>query len=209
MATIDTIQGGGFQDPGGNVLAGGKITFRLNSPAQTINDGQAVQDIPVSFTLDGSGNVPVGSNLYGNDQLTPSNTAYIVNIYNANGALARGPENWLIVGASPIDLGTIVAISSAISYPGVVLLNPTNNQIINGSLTVQIFGVTGATPTSAGGTSGPLAFGQTNGFGNGSASTAVTTTTKGSGSGPATPQTVVRYLEIDIGGTKYWIPLTQ
>ncbi len=65
---------------------------------------------------------------------------------------------------------------------------------------------TGATPTGSG---TDLSMGITTGFGNGSAGTAVTTTTKNTGSGPATPQTVVNYLEIDIGGAKYWIPLVQ
>ena len=47
------------------------------------------------------------------------------------------------------------------------------------------------------------------GFGNGSSGTAVTTTTKSSGSGPATPQTVVNYVQMYVGGTKFWIPLVQ
>ena len=66
--------------------------------------------------------------------------------------------------------------------------------------------VTAATPT---GSAGQVGFGTTAGFGAGSAGTAVTTTTKGAGTGPTTPQTVVNYLQIDIAGTKYWIPLVQ
>jgi hypothetical protein len=64
----------------------------------------------------------------------------------------------------------------------------------------------GATPT---GTGTQLGVGNTTGFGNGTAGTTVTTTLIGTGSGPATPQTVKKYLEIDIGGTKFWIPLVQ
>jgi len=63
----------------------------------------------------------------------------------------------------------------------------------------------GDTPTLSGTAVG---FGKTTGFGNGSG-TAVTTTAIGTGSGPTTAQTVVKYLKIDIGGTKYWIPLMQ
>lgn len=66
--------------------------------------------------------------------------------------------------------------------------------------------VKGATPT---GTTGQLSFGNTTGFGAGTPATAVTTTTKGAGSGPTTPQTIINYLQIDIAGTKYWIPLAQ
>lgn len=76
-----------------------------------------------------------------------------------------------------------------------------NNTILSNTLTVV-----SATPT---GTSGQIGFGNTRGFGNGSAGTAVTTTTKSSGSGPTNAATIVNYLEIDIGGTKYWLPLVQ
>lgn len=47
------------------------------------------------------------------------------------------------------------------------------------------------------------------GFGNGAAGTAVTTTLKGTGSGPTTPQTVVKYVSIDVAGVTYWVPLVQ
>jgi hypothetical protein len=66
--------------------------------------------------------------------------------------------------------------------------------------------INGATPTGSG---TKLGLGTTTGFGNGSSGTPVTTTTKSTGTGPATPQTVVKYLEIDLGGTKYWIGLVQ
>ena len=66
--------------------------------------------------------------------------------------------------------------------------------------------LTGATPT---GGAGQLSLGTTTGFGNGSAGTTVTTTTKSTGTGPATPQTIVSYLEVDLAGTKYWLPLVQ
>lgn len=63
-----------------------------------------------------------------------------------------------------------------------------------------------ATPTVA---ASQLGLGSTAGFGNGSSGTAVTTTTKNTGSGPTTPQTVVNYLKVNIGGTDYWVPLVQ
>lgn len=66
--------------------------------------------------------------------------------------------------------------------------------------------LTGATPTGSGTV---VSLGSTNGFGTGSSDVSVTTTTKGGGTGPTTAQTIVKYLEIDIGGTKYWIPLMQ
>jgi hypothetical protein len=136
LATIDQITGGAFQDPAGNVLNGGSISFQLSSPAQTINDGQAVQDITITYPLNASGSV-AASPLYGNDQLTPTGTFYSVRIYNAAGALVRGPENWVIGGSSPIDLGTIAASTPSSSYSAAVLLNPAGPQTINGNITIN------------------------------------------------------------------------
>ncbi len=73
--------------------------------------------------------------------------------------------------------------------------------ILDSNLTIA-----GATPT---GTGTDLGLGVTTGFGTGAAGTAVTTTTKGGGTGPTTPETVVKYLEVDLGGVKYWLPLVQ
>jgi hypothetical protein len=56
---------------------------------------------------------------------------------------------------------------------------------------------------------GVIAFTTPAGFGNGSAATPVTTTTKHTGSGPTTPQTIVKYMEMNLAGTSYWIPLVQ
>lgn len=69
--------------------------------------------------------------------------------------------------------------------------------------TVRITGATFGTAVNE------LGIGTTNGFGNGASGTAVTTTAKGTGSGPTTAQTVVKYLNINIGGTDFWIPLMQ
>lgn len=55
----------------------------------------------------------------------------------------------------------------------------------------------------------PFLQGEPQGFGNGAAGTAVTTTLKGTGTGPTNPQTIVSYLQVNINGTIYWIPLVQ
>lgn len=72
------------------------------------------------------------------------------------------------------------------------------NSYFGGSLNIAA-----ATPT---GSLTGLGIGDTTGFGNGSSGTAMTTTTKSTGTGPTTPQTIVGYLEINIGGTNYWVP---
>ena len=51
--------------------------------------------------------------------------------------------------------------------------------------------------------------GTISGFGTGAAGTTVTTTTLGAGSGPANPQTVVKYLQVNVAGVLYWMPLMQ
>lgn len=141
--SIHQIFGGSFQDAGGNVLANGSITFQLSSPAMVSGTGQIVQAVVQTFTLNTSGSVPASTPLWGNDQLTPSGTYYIVRIFNTAGALVRGPENWIITGASPIDLGTITASSPSVSYPGAVLLSPSGTQTITaGGLTLASGNVT-------------------------------------------------------------------
>jgi hypothetical protein len=77
---------------------------------------------------------------------------------------------------------------------------------VAGTTTSSTVVLTAATPTS---TTGQVGLGTTAGFGNGTPATPMTTTTKSTGTGPTTPQTIVNYLEIDIAGTKYWIPLVQ
>jgi hypothetical protein len=32
---------------------------------------------------------------------------------------------------------------------------------------------------------------------------------KSTGTGPTTPGTIVNWLEVDLGGTKYWVPMAQ
>lgn len=79
--------------------------------------------------------------------------------------------------------------------------NGVSSAVLNVPLTVK-----GTPPT---GGAGQISFGGAVGFGNGSSGTAVTTTTKSTGSGPATPQTIVGYYEIDVAGTKAWVPYVQ
>lgn len=66
--------------------------------------------------------------------------------------------------------------------------------------------LTADTPTVS---AGQLGLGKTTGFGNGVIPTAITTILKVTGSGPTTPQTIVNFLKINIGGADFWVPLTQ
>jgi hypothetical protein len=141
-----------------------------------------------------------------------------------DGAYALGSEGWTGLGTAQFfgnaySWGMTRSAGNA-GFPD-LYGNGTNPLIIggksDGSGTVT-FGTTtsvkvtkdltvaGATPTGFG---TDLGMGNTNGFGNGAAGTAVTTTLKNTGTGPTTPQTIVKYLQIDLGGTKYWLPLVQ
>jgi hypothetical protein len=77
--------------------------------------------------------------------------------------------------------------------------------LFGGSVTTGAHIITAATPTT---TTGQLGLGTTTGVGNGAAGN-VQAPAKSTGSGPATPGTIVQWLEIDLAGSKYWIPLAQ
>ncbi len=62
-------------------------------------------------------------------------------------------------------------------------------------------------PTATGKT-GQVSLGNTTGVGNGSAGN-IQAPALGTGAGPGTPGTVVNWIEIDISGAKYWVPLCQ
>jgi len=113
------------------------------------------------------------------------------------------------------NAGGIEATNASLSAPKPLVINPFGGSVtvnnttpstkynleVNGSI-----GIDGATPTGSGSS---LGLGNTTGFGNGSSGVTVTTNAKGTGTGPTTPQRVVKYLEVDIGGVKFWIPLVQ
>lgn len=156
-----------FQDPQGNCLASGVITFDLNTNAKVIAGGQ-VAPLHVSVTLTSAGVIPGGTVLYGNDQLQPAGTYYNVRIYNSNGLLVSGsfPLIWVISGASPVDLSLITA-SSGSPDPGLanpVLQNPLGNQTITqpAATTFTIGGSGTYATTSAGTHSGTETFANVN-----------------------------------------------
>src|SRR5580658_2637288 len=110
---IDVLTGGAFQDASGAPIASGTITFQLSQSAYVAGTGQVVNSTVISYNLLANGNIASSPSptLWGNDQLTPSGSYYIVNIMNSSGAVVRGPENWIISGTSPISLSAIVPLS--------------------------------------------------------------------------------------------------
>ena len=85
------------------------------------------------------------------------------------------------------------------------LLAPKASPTFTGTVAAPVLELSGATPT---GTGSALGLGSTTGIGNGAAGN-VQAPAKGTGTGPATPGTIVLQVEIDIGGTKFWLGATQ
>src|SRR5207248_11585829 len=118
--------------------ATGKVVCQLNMGAKLITNGQIANVVTIPFTLDATGKLPAGQTINANDELQPTGTFYVVTIMNSNGLVVRGPENWILLGASPIDISTIT--SSSIPDPGLanpIIGNPSAPQTITGqSLTL-------------------------------------------------------------------------
>jgi len=74
-----------FQDPGGNPLAGGNVTFRLSYDISNATAGgvQVSAGIVTSATLDNSGSCTV--TLYRTDTLIPLGAIYFVEAYTVEG----------------------------------------------------------------------------------------------------------------------------
>jgi hypothetical protein len=105
--------------------------------------------------------------------------------------------------------GTAAFNNASTSVVQRIWANPGIGDLNKDSAAASKVGAFAVTSATSSGVAGELYLGSTSGFGAGAAGTAVTTTTKGAGTGPTTPQTVVKYLKINLDGTDYWVPLTQ
>ena len=86
-ATKTSLQGGGFQDSEGRVLANGYLIFELSQDATVAGVGNIAAGIAITIQLDGNGNVlnatSPGQQVWANDVLLPVNTFYRVTGYTA------------------------------------------------------------------------------------------------------------------------------
>jgi hypothetical protein len=83
------ISGGNFQAPNGVPLAGGYVTFRLNTDA-VAGGSQISAGRIVTFDLDLNGNL--AGYIWPNDQMTPNDTVYFVQAFTAAGQLVWNAE---------------------------------------------------------------------------------------------------------------------
>ena len=69
------LVGGSFQDPEGNLLANGYLTFVL-SQDESVNDSQICAGVEVKILLNADGSVITSpaQSLWGNDQMLPINS---------------------------------------------------------------------------------------------------------------------------------------
>jgi hypothetical protein len=138
--TKTQLIGGNFQDSEGNLLANGYLRFYLNQDETVTGVAEVCSGIYVTILLNSSGSVITSPAQYiwGNDDMTPTNSYYRVEGYTASGQLAWGPNNQQVASGSSFDVGTWVP-NQVISWnpplqPLVLQVNGTDNvdqQLLN------------------------------------------------------------------------------
>lgn len=127
MATKVQLTGGAFQDSTGAVLANGYLKMKLNQDCM-VNSSQVCAGVEITIQLDSAGNVasststPAATNqlVWGNDQLSPTNSFYRVTGYKANGQIAFGPNNQQVIGnGGTFNVGTWVP-NQVVDWTGAV-----------------------------------------------------------------------------------------
>lgn len=130
MPTPDTITSSvGFQDPQGNLLPLGLLTFDLSQSAAITSGGGLIAPTHVAITLDSTAKIPAATLLWGNDQLTPSGTTYRMRLFNSNGLLIADYGQQSIQGTSPIDISLLTPTATSggtVSYPNPAILTGNN-----------------------------------------------------------------------------------
>src|SRR5208282_4612267 len=128
-----TLQGT-FTYPDGTPANGATLYMKLSQDAVALGTSQIAPRI-VTITLNSSGQIPGGTSIYANDELTPSGTVYNSSVIAIGGGLVYGPELLSVSGTSPVNLNALVPTDVGgivISYPNPVLQNPSAAQTISG-----------------------------------------------------------------------------
>lgn len=120
-----TLQGGNFQS-GGVPVANGSVILSLSNPAATIISTGGASTPVYTLNLDANGNLPAGTQVLGNNELTPAATFYTAQIFsgpNGTGTLLF-TATW-VVGPSAAYSGTLypnVMVLPPVSFAGVVVM---------------------------------------------------------------------------------------
>ena len=117
-AGLFTIEAGNFQLGGGGPVANGSIVLTLSNPSATVIATGGPATTQYVINLDGNGNLPLGTQVYANAELSPAGTFYTVQIFTgANGTGVQVGQNatW-VVGPTAPYAGTL--------FPNVLVLPP-------------------------------------------------------------------------------------
>jgi hypothetical protein len=131
---------GNFQLPGGGPVAAGVLTLTLSNPSATVIATGAGATPSYTFTLDANGNLPAGSTVLGNAELTPAGTFYTASLVTSGGTSVPLTNNVWVVGPSAPYAGTLfpdVTVYPLISSTGgstvggvTISGTPTTGQVI-------------------------------------------------------------------------------
>jgi hypothetical protein len=118
QVTVKTITGT-FLTPGGAPAAGATLRLQLSQDATILGLGQ-IAPLRYYVTLNSEGQIPAGTTIWPNDNMTPSGTYYTATLTMPGFERAYGPEVWQISGSSPINLNNIPAGQTAMGMSVII-----------------------------------------------------------------------------------------
>lgn len=130
---------GSWQDPAGNAIAFGIISLKLNQDAVVVSTTQVAPRI-IQFTLDSTGAIPANTQIWANDELSPTGTFYALTIMEQGGGVIYGPEYFVIAGASPINLNQLVPVGAGAGGGGTTFNFADSVQFLSSNQTVGFLG---------------------------------------------------------------------
>ena len=101
-----------FQNADGSDVANGYLLIHLNNDATALGTGQVGAKIKSEVTLGALGEILNNPQFWENASLTPNDTVYILEVYNAEGLRVCGPIP-VTVGISASQTGFGVAFGSS------------------------------------------------------------------------------------------------
>ena len=114
-------------------VANGMLYLSLSADAVATSGAAICAPKLIAITLNSNGSIPANTAIYANDELSPTGTTYQLSVNLPGGGKIWGPENYSLIGASPLNLNTFTAVGApVVSYPNPILANPTGPQTITG-----------------------------------------------------------------------------
>jgi hypothetical protein len=101
-----TLTGGPFTDAHATAVASGTLRLQLSKDARR-SGGQVCRAYQVDIALDANGSIASNTTVYGNDELTPTDTYYVATVFDSNRSPVYGPVQWLLTGGGTVNVNTI------------------------------------------------------------------------------------------------------